>query len=333
MKSFQTALRHGAKGIFPLVCLTYVVKDVLAEIRYRLGTTETASGATHQTLSVQESVAYIEEVFADYKRCAGVPRFYGRVAEVGPGDNCGVALLFVNEGCDSMDLVDRFYAKRDPSHQACIYREMMHRYPGIASLLEGCELADESSFPRLRRHYGAQASAERFFSSHRGYDFVVSRAVLEHLYDPLIAIEEMARALKAGGMMLHEVDLRDHGMFSSRFHELKFLEVSQRLYRRMTQAGGYPNRLLMGDYKACLERTGLNYELLVTSLVDVGRIEPYAPYETVPRELRQQAVHYVRSVRAGLAAPFDALSDEELSVSGVFISATNSCPAETGPLA
>jgi len=58
-------------------------------------------------------LAYIEEVFNDSKRYSGVRRFSGRVAEVGPGDNCGVGLLFLTGGYESVDLVDRFYSKRN----------------------------------------------------------------------------------------------------------------------------------------------------------------------------------------------------------------------------
>src|SRR5215471_2907751 len=45
--------------------------------------------------SVEEAVKNSEWVFDQYKTAAGTERFRGRAAEVGPGDNCGLALMFL----------------------------------------------------------------------------------------------------------------------------------------------------------------------------------------------------------------------------------------------
>jgi hypothetical protein len=46
-----------------------------------------------RTRSTAKSVGYIEEVFTDYKKYGNIEKFFGVAAEIGPGDNAGVALL------------------------------------------------------------------------------------------------------------------------------------------------------------------------------------------------------------------------------------------------
>ena len=41
-------------------------------------------------------------------------------------------------------------------------------------------------------------------------DLIFSNSVLEHLRDPEAVMNESARILKSGGLMIHHVDFRDH---------------------------------------------------------------------------------------------------------------------------
>src|SRR5215469_3770214 len=60
----------------------------------------TRSGARHAQWSVDEAIGHIKSVFSMYKSAAQVEKFHGRVAEVGPGDSCGVGLMFLADGCE-----------------------------------------------------------------------------------------------------------------------------------------------------------------------------------------------------------------------------------------
>ena len=163
----------------------------------------------HAGRNIAESIRYIDLVFADYRAEAGVACFFGKVAEIGPGDSCGVALRFLEDGCAQIDLVDRFWAKRDDAHQRLINRTIVERAPALMACCG--ESGEESAFPGIHRQYGEQASAEAFFLGHKVYDFIVSRAVLEHVRDPVLSLVQQADALSLQGMLLHAVDLRDHG--------------------------------------------------------------------------------------------------------------------------
>lgn len=314
--------RKILKKSYSLRCASYILTDVLAGKRAGTAFSSDEHGITHLGLSPEESIGYVENVFNDYKRYSGIERFHGRIAEVGPGDNCGVALLCLADGVNSVDLADRFHSRRDPRAQAAIYSGLAARHAGLGRILAKADLADEGSFPGLRYFTGEEAAAERFFGVPESYDFILSRAVFEHLYDPVIALTRMAAALKSGGRMLHKVDFRNHGLFAGDFHELKFLEVPERLYRMMNRHSARPNRVLVDSYKQCLDRLGLDYRILVTQLAGHGAVEPNVEYRDVGPEIRQQSLQFVRTVRGGLAGPFRRMSEEDLSVSGIFIIAS-----------
>ena len=307
------------KSNLPLSCMYYLATDLWRCICFKIGIINTESGTVHSSLSMQESLDYINEVFTDYKQYSGITKFHGRVAEIGPGDSCGVGLLFLADGCSSIDLVDRFYSRRDSKAHAQIYRILLESQANLTVFSKQADLNNENTFPGINRYYGPEAAAECFFSNHKCYDFIVSRAVFEHLYDPLTALTKMAEALKPEGMLLHEVDMRDHGMFSRYFHELKYLEVSDWLYPLMTSASGRPNRILLHLYKQCMEKLDLESRFLVTRLAGVGDINPHRIYSEIPLHLRQQAINYVQSVRHNFATSFHDVSDEDLSVAGLFI--------------
>lgn len=298
----------------------YAATDLLAELLEKTGYIKTRSGTIHSDRGLESSIDYIEDVFGDYKKYSGVETFHGRVAELGPGDSSGVALLFLNDGCASVDLVDRFYSTRDEKQHAEIYRELVSKYPCVAAnCMDGDSILPEAHFSGVQRHYGRSAAAEEFFRSRGPYDFIVSRAVMEHLYDPVSALKDMATALAPGGMMLHKVDLRDHGMYSGCFHELRFLEVPSGLFRRMTRASGRPNRVLVNRYRETLEECGLQVSVFVTRLASAGDIIPHRLYNDIAGDDRERSIAYVRSVRDRFAREFQALSDEDLSVTGFFL--------------
>ncbi len=320
----RTLIHKFRKKSFWFSCFYWLVTDILGTLRYKKGDVDSVSGSTHSQLSIDRSLAYIEEVFNDYKYYSGIQRFNGRIAEVGPGDNCGVGLLFLADGCESVDLVDRFYSKRDSQQQAIIYQSLINQHPECSTKLGAFDINDETSFKGLQRYYGETASAELFFTQSNYYDFIVSRAVLEHVYDPRLAFERMVTALKNDGMLLHKVDLRNHGMFSD-LHELSFFEVPDWLYPWLSKGSGRPNRILINTYREILAKIIPNFQILITHLAGVGEIIPHLPYEQIDSEQRNQSLDYVKSVRSNFSKSLSSFSDEDLSVSGIFIVAHKNC--------
>ena len=319
MTDVHPFLKLFAKRSAALTSLYYLWDDWQAGRRFLKGDIASHSGTLHGSLDLEESLGYIQAVFEDYLHYSGEAALSGKVAEVGPGDNCGVALLLLDGGCESVDLVDRFYARRDLARQAAIYRELENRRPGLARRLMGADLEDEGTFPGIRRCYGEEASAETFFRAGQAYDLILSRAVLEHVRDPLLAFQRMTEALRPGGLLLHKVDLQDHGMFSVHHGELKWLETPRWVHRMMSRASGRPNRVLTHHYRQVLASLPLEVDLLVTRLAGVGGIDPHVPYEAIPAELRERSMAFVASRRRHLASEFRNVSLEDLSVAGFFM--------------
>lgn len=155
--------RRTIRSQFHLAILRYTLSDAVAGLAFTAGRIESNSGTPHEGQSIEKSIGYIETVFGDYKKYGKISRFYGKVAEVGPGDNCGVGLLFVAEGCSTVDLVDRFYSRRNSVSQSRIYSALLEGHPNVSSSLHDANLENEETFAGIRRWYGAEAAAERFF--------------------------------------------------------------------------------------------------------------------------------------------------------------------------
>lgn len=317
--------RQGIKGFlgrWPAAkAAAYVANDAWWALRIRVGSID-RPGGTHARVSLEDSVDYIEQVMADYCLYGDLKSCSGRAAEVGPGDNAGVALLLREAGFDMVDLVERFRIHRDEAQHRQIYELLASRHD--IDRLRPSIGWDDRQLSGIRWVDGS--SAEDYFVAEaaRGgsYDLIVSRAVLEHLYDPLTALCDMAACLRRGGRMLHKIDFRDHGMFTPALPELTFLRFSPAIYRRMTIHSGRPNRNLLPHYLKLatrLEREkDFRCQILVTSLVGVGEVVPHVPLADVPRGLLNSAIDTVRSQRVFLARRFADFTDAELAVSGIF---------------
>ncbi len=312
------SLRSQVKRSKALTCLYYVVDDARARRRLKAGDIETDSGRRHATRDIDSSLAYIKRIYEDYLSYAGIEAFDGRVCEIGPGDSFGLALMALGSGAQSVVAIDRFYSRRDLGYQKALYQRIADEHDWH-QLFDG----DVSEGAIRGLDYRPGCAAEVFFRDAQDcFDFIISRAVLEHLYDPLAALDDMSKRLEEGGMLVHRVDLRDHGMFENH-HPLTFLTVSDGLYKLMTRSSGRPNRVLVHEYRQWLDRSSLDGEILVTRLAGVPEeIEPVR-WAHLSDDLRARAIDRVREVRPRLARRFAALPDEVLAVSGFVLVARN----------
>lgn len=301
-----------------------VADDLIKGWRLANKQIDTRSGTTHLTRSTEASIAYIEGVFNDYKQYSGLDRFSGVIAEIGPGDNAGVAMLMRGDGCQQVDLIDRFYSHRDVEQQSKIYEHLAQKHQLYD--LRNSKQWDEKSLSGI--HWKVGEPAEVYFDeckTHQKqfYDFIVSRSVFEHLYNPLDALRDMVACLKPAGKIIHKIDFRDHRMFTPEHHELTFLEVPTSIYPLMVRNNGRPNRILVHRYREVLEdmkSQGLiDYSLFVTRLVHAGEIIPHKPFAEINREICTQAIEWVESRRHNFAQEFSTVDSQDLAVAGVFL--------------
>lgn len=267
------------------------------------------SSGHHSDLA--ETAKYVDRIFSEYKFYSGVDHFYGRAAEVGPGDLSGVGLRLMGDGCEYVDLADRFKSKSDPAVQDAVNKEILSNYP-------------TANIDKLARHYGESAAAETFFRANKGYDFIFSCAVLEHVYDPVGALQAMHGALNPGGTMVHIVDCRDHGQFSDRLHDLSFLRLPKLLYRPLGASGG-PNRVRCSAYVNAVKTMDMSYKLYVTALAGIQELLPLGTtWDDISPELLTRSRQYVAEIRNKLAFPFRSMSDDDLMIAGFALVARTS---------
>jgi SAM-dependent methyltransferase len=304
-------VKRAVRQSLLLTCAWYVFDDWRARRRLARGDLATRSGARHHNLPLEQSIAYVERVHNDYLAYAGRDRFTGVVGEIGPGDNFGLALLLLGSGAETVHAIDRYASERDAQQQAAIYRALAERRD-LQNCFDG--RPGEDTMRGLVRHAGTPA--EHFFRDRAGqFDAVVSRAVLEHLYDPIAALDDMAAAMRPGGILVHRIDLRDHGMFAGR-HPLTFLTLPDRLHRAMTRGAGRPNRVLMPAWRDWLAGSGLRGSVRITRLAGVdGEIEP-AAWNDIDADKRETALAAVQTIRPKLARSLTGFDDRDLAVSG-----------------
>lgn len=301
-------------------------------MKYRLskGINSVGPGDTAESFSTDKSVSYIEDVIGDYKKYLGIDAFHGSIAEIGPGPNAGVALLMLKDGSKKVDLIDRFYIQRDAQQQSEIYNALskVHHLDNQGN----ADLWDDQKLNGIFWH--TKESAEEFFKSasenqDSRYDFIVSRAVLEHLYQPLEMLKNSISCLNPGGQLAHKIDFKDHGLYSPELHELTFLTVSPQIWDTISRHTGNPNRVLINRYRTLLsnlQKSVLeNFSILVTGLVGVGEITPHKKFEDIDSSLRAQAIDFVEKHRKSFSKEFAGMKSEDLAISGIFLIAQKKC--------
>ncbi len=82
----------------PLKALFWIALYTRTRIGSYFGDAWYNSGFTHYHKSLSESISYINSTYKNYLRYAGCDALKGRVAELGPGDSAGVAMLLRGNG-------------------------------------------------------------------------------------------------------------------------------------------------------------------------------------------------------------------------------------------
>jgi SAM-dependent methyltransferase len=273
-------------------------------------------------------VEYSRNAFASLRAAAdlGAAGLDGmRVLELGPGEELSVALRFLAAGAAQVSSIDRFRFEVDPAWEREVYRLLLADLDDAGrARLAGVVSADghlTAAPDRLEvvRGVGIEEGAARLEKG--GYDLVVSIAVLEHVYDVEASLRAMDALLAPGGRMVHQVDLRDHGMFSGGGrHPLEFLTIGERAYRLMTSHTGAPNRDRAGVYRDLLAGLGHDATILIANVGGAREdLDPYRERVAVGREVDPALAASIEAMRARLAPRFRALPVEELATTGILI--------------
>lgn len=286
-----------------LVATIRILKNQYHGLRQALGIgIYKFDGVTHLHKDVSQSVAYILEVVNDYLRYAGLPEnaLQGRdVLEIGPGDSLGVALMLAGRGVRQVVCVDRFATHRDPGKERRILARLVELAPPAArERMKRC-LDREGRIRGDVIRYLSDTPIERAAEKLGGmkFDYVVSRSVLEHVYDIDEAYASCRTLIRDGGLMIHKVDLSNQSIIER--HPLQFLTHSHAAWRLMSSHIGRINRCRWPQHRDALDRNRFRIERFgATAILDLSQ---------------------VRSIRPRLAPPFREMADEDLSIYGFFV--------------
>lgn len=309
-----------------------LAKNGLFWARLSFGARSNKSGSTHaeKHFDTRQSIDYIKKLYHSYMDNGKLTEeeLRGkRVLEIGPGDSFGVALLFLAKGVNQVVAVDRFYTPRNGEQERATYAALRNELTDTERRRfdEAVSLEAKSIFNPDKLTYlydlPIENAAERL--GRGSFDFIVSMAVLEHVYDLGSAFDSMDKLLNETGRMLHGVDLSDHQIFSKYGHNpLTLLTVPDWLYHLMSSYTGDPNREDVSRYRAKLSSLGYDTRVLTAKVVGSNT-------EIVPHVERiESRVHYgneqlaiVSSIRPKLLERYRNLSDEDLLQGAIFIDA------------
>lgn len=303
-------------------------------LRFALGNFSSFSGSTHNKLRVDQSVTYINRMYDEFVRHGQLePGHYvgKRVIELGPGDNVGVMLRFLAAGASSCRCIDKFYSLHDPEHERKIYLALRETLPDEqrAAFDAAVDLSTGVVFNPDKLSYvtgkGAQDADEAF--PNETFDLVLSRGVLQEVYEIDRAFAAMDTLLAPGGRMVHKIDLRDYGMFATiGLHPREFLTIADPIYKMMAYDTDKPNRRMLDYYRDKMASLGYESRSLIASVV---RIEGYGSHDhelDPPRENLTYGVDYhddhrrlVEEIRPRLAPRFRGLSEQDLLAAAFFL--------------
>ena len=190
------------------------------------------------------------------------------VLEYGPGDILGVALLMYAYGAKEVNCVDKFPLSRLSTKNIKIYASLLNSLDDIRR-----ERAANAFNEKGRPESGFNGNIISYQLTKNGlsdardkYDLVISRAVLEHVNDLDSTMLDISRSMKIGGISIHQVDLKSHGL--DRYAAFDFLTWPTSLYKLMYGHKGFPNRWRVDKYIALSNDTNL----LVKKIAPTGRI-------------------------------------------------------------
>lgn len=266
-------------------------------------TRQTGRGAEGE--SPHEIADYFRRCFRDYFDILqvapdGVAAYLSEkeILEYGPGDVPGVALLMVAHGARSVVCVDRFPLLALSPKNIEVMEILLEGMTGeVRQRAAQCFMEEGKPASGFSSHIRYLVRASGLSGLHHAVDLVISRAVLEHVDNLSATFSDMHAALRQGGVAIHDVDLKSHGLH--RKNPLDFLTWPPFLWSCMYAHKGVPNRWRVDRYRQAIDESGLQAIMMQPTLLaddaDIAEVHPY------------------------LAAPFRGISDQDLSWLGFWV--------------
>ena len=322
-KKIRTRLRNALGSNQLLLTVGMMAGDKVA---YRLLNHVRSHKTLNSSIKAEDAAVRITRTYHHYLLFGRMNSLTGKICEIGPGDTAGVSLLALRYGAETSDLVERFDRTISVETQAGIYQALSRIHD-----LDQFKTGDQWRDDQIRGIRWIRDSGENHLRNclreGKKYDTLISNAVLEHLDDPLGVIQIGVDVLNDHGVMLHQIDLDDHGIYSSLpqyYDDLSWLETPDWLYRRFAQNSGRPNRILFHQYRKLLQEMKQqgkirSFQLIIRLVAGVGRIAPPGiVFDQLPADMVHSAVRYVDERKSRLARSLRDVPSLELAIRGFF---------------
>jgi len=330
--SILSHIRSVLKRFKIAVIIFHIIQNKRAKLKFQKGCVHTDSGMRHWDKETHESLRYIDETFKTYLEYAdiGVNFLKGkRILEIGPGDNFGVALKFIAAGANQVVCIDKFYTRRRIKQQKEIYQSMREQLDvdSKKNFDDAIRLSDDIEINKDRllyiystdRNYGIDEPENILSLGLKSFDLIASSYVLEHVHNLDAAFFVMNSLLKNDGLMVHKIDLSDHGLFSQKgMHPLEFLTVPEFVWRLMTKDSGKVNRKLINYYRNALKKYSYTGKILISKILnEKNELEPYQQNIKCNIDFLEKTLSTIRKRKLKMVFPYNRLDEKDILVSGI----------------
>ncbi|QQS15827.1 MAG: methyltransferase domain-containing protein [Candidatus Moraniibacteriota bacterium] len=189
------------------------------------------------------------------------------ILELGPGGSVGFGLLALKSGAK------RYYAIENGDHTKIdskifkAYKKLLNNNVHLISEF----FTKNFHFNRKKICFIENDQISPYNISDNSIDIIYSCAVLEHVHNLDFCFSEMTRVLKNGGIMNHQVDLRDH-IFSQR--SIWFLKISDRIFNALfSKTGEYVNRKRFSYYIDLIRKNNLQIVNVEKNILFNGELD------------------------------------------------------------
>ena len=173
------------------------------------------------------------------------------ILELGPGGSIGFGLLTLKNGAKKYYAIENGDHTKVDSKIFKAYKKLLDNNTRLISEF----FTKDFHFNREKICFIEDDQTSQYNLPDNSVDIIYSCAVLEHVHNLDFCFSEMTRVLKNGGIMNHQVDLRDH-IFSQR--SIWFLKIGDSVFNTLfSKTGEYINRKRFSYYLQLIKANNL----------------------------------------------------------------------------
>lgn len=187
------------------------------------------------------------------------------ILELGPGGSIGFGLLALKEGAKEYCAVENGDHTKIDTRTFATYKKILDDDRNLISKF----FTHDYRFKPEKIRFIENNQFSPYAIADNSVDIIYSCAVLEHVHNLDFCFSEMTRVLKSGGIMNHQVDLRDH-IFSQK--SLWFLTMSDTIFSALfSKTGEYVNRKRFSHYLHLIQKNSLQIVAIEKNIIYDGR--------------------------------------------------------------